>query len=90
MYDAYTEDLERQEKLKEKQKRESKDDKKSGQSKALVVDIPMSSADEIHRICKPAKIIERMVNQNTHDEIAQVSLNSCLTLVTTKIYDYSA
>ena len=73
MYDAYTEDLERQEKLKEKQKRDSKDDKK-GQSKSHPPENPLLTAtDEIHMIGKPARIIERMVNQNTHDEIAQVS-----------------
>lgn len=66
IYDAYVEDLEKQEKQKEKKK---KDDDKDKKSKQVVIDA--APTDEVSRIAKPAQIVERMVNQNTHDEIAQ-------------------
>jgi len=74
IYDAYVEDLERQEKQKEKKKdKEEKDKKNKGPS------VEPTQGDEMNRISKPAKIVERMVNQNTHDEIAQVCNNRSFT-----------
>lgn len=67
IYDAYVEDLEQQEKAKEKKSREK--DEKDKKGKAAILEPP--TVEEIARIAKPAKIVERMVNQNTHDEIAQ-------------------
>ena len=67
IYDAYVEDIEHQEKMKEKKSKEKEDKDKKGKVTAL----EPTTTDEIQRISKPAKIVERMVNQNTHDEIAQ-------------------
>ena len=61
--------MDRQERQKEKQKSRDKEVEKKGGSKSSVPEL--SQGDEIQRIGTPAKIVERMVNQNTHDEIAQ-------------------
>ena len=37
-----------------------------------------SSGDDVNKVARAAKIVERMVNQNTFDDIAQVSGQSCL------------
>ncbi|XP_035659289.1 dynein intermediate chain 2, ciliary-like [Branchiostoma floridae] len=67
IYDAYVEDIQRQEKSKEKKgfrgQQESTNRKK--------ISAIESQGDDITRIEKPAKILERMVNQNTYDDIAQ-------------------
>eukprot|EP00118_Oscarella_pearsei_P010350 m.63130 g.63130 ORF g.63130 m.63130 type:complete len:701 (+) comp35145_c2_seq10:76-2178(+) len=68
IHDTYVEDLERQEKEKEKKQPRavSKDD--SRKKKAMSTEF---QSDDISRLTKPAKIIERMVNQNIFDDIAQ-------------------
>ncbi|XP_063676387.1 dynein intermediate chain 2, ciliary-like isoform X2 [Bolinopsis microptera] len=67
IFDAYQEEMDRQERQKEKQKSRDKEVEKRGKSS-----VPeLNQGDEIQRIGTPAKIVERMVNQNTHDEIAQ-------------------
>jgi len=65
IYDAYVEDLARQEKQKEKKSRD-KDEK----DKKILISEPQAT-DEMNRVAKPAKIVERMVNQNSYDDIAQ-------------------
>ncbi|XP_065841953.1 dynein intermediate chain 2, ciliary-like [Oscarella lobularis] len=68
IHDTYVEDLERQEKEKEKKqpRLSSKDDAKK--KKTMTTEF---QSDDISRLTKPAKIIERMVNQNIFDDIAQ-------------------
>ena len=65
IYDAYVNDLARQEKQKEKKSRD-KDEK----DKKIQISEPQAT-DEMNRVAKPAKIVERMVNQNSYDDIAQ-------------------
>jgi len=70
IYDAYFEDIQKQEKAKEKAKQVpsfKKDDDK-GKKKLVVMD---TASDDISRVATAAKIVERMVNQNTYDDIAQ-------------------
>lgn len=70
IYDAYFEDIQKQEKAKEKAKQVpsfKKDDDK-GKKKLVVSD---TASDDISRVATAAKIVERMVNQNTYDDIAQ-------------------
>ncbi|XP_076850990.1 dynein, axonemal, intermediate chain 1, paralog 2 isoform X2 [Brachyhypopomus gauderio] len=69
IYDAYVEELQKQEKIKEKQKAlPSKKEEDKGKKKLVPVE---SQSDDITRVAKVAKIIERMVTQNTFDDIAQ-------------------
>ncbi|XP_030623882.1 dynein, axonemal, intermediate chain 1, paralog 2 [Chanos chanos] len=68
IYDAYVEELQRQEKNKEKQKATSKKDDEKVKKKTMQVE---TQSDDISKVSKAAKIIERMVNQNTFDDIAQ-------------------
>ncbi|XP_032232200.1 dynein intermediate chain 2, ciliary isoform X2 [Nematostella vectensis] len=70
IYDAYVEDLERQEKIKEKESRKTQTLKKEEDKKKKLTQVEMQG-DDITRISKPAQIVERMVNQNTYDDIAQ-------------------
>merc|ERR1712136_9936 len=70
IYDAYFEDIQKQEKAKEKAKQVpsfKKDDDKT-KKKLVVMD---TASDDISRVATAAKIVERMVNQNTYDDIAQ-------------------
>uniref|UniRef100_A0A674N1T4 Dynein axonemal intermediate chain 1 n=1 Tax=Takifugu rubripes TaxID=31033 RepID=A0A674N1T4_TAKRU len=67
IYDAYVEWLQAQEKNKEKQK--GVQSKRDDSSKRTV--LMESQTDELPRLTKAAKILERMVNQNTFDYIAQ-------------------
>ncbi|XP_060746289.1 dynein, axonemal, intermediate chain 1, paralog 2 [Tachysurus vachellii] len=69
IYDAYVEELQKQEKNKEKQKTFSfkKEDNK-GKKKTVLVE---NQSDDVTKVAKAAKIIERMVTQNTFDDIAQ-------------------
>ncbi|NWS75968.1 DNAI1 protein, partial [Crotophaga sulcirostris] len=74
IYDAYVEELKKMEKAKEKEKtrpqtakREEEKKKKKGR-KLMTSE---SQSDSITKISKAAKIMERMVNQNTFDDIAQ-------------------
>uniref|UniRef100_A0A8B9LP30 Dynein, axonemal, intermediate chain 1, paralog 2 n=1 Tax=Astyanax mexicanus TaxID=7994 RepID=A0A8B9LP30_ASTMX len=69
IYDAYVEELQKQEQSKEKQKTlVSKKEEDKGKKKMTVVENP---SDDITKVAKVTKIIERMVTQNTFDDIAQ-------------------
>ncbi|XP_072517913.1 dynein, axonemal, intermediate chain 1, paralog 2 isoform X2 [Salminus brasiliensis] len=69
IYDAYVEELQKQEQNKEKQKAlPSKKEEDKGRKKAMLVENP---SDDITKVAKVTKIIERMVTQNTFDDIAQ-------------------
>ncbi|XP_078368950.1 dynein intermediate chain 2, ciliary-like isoform X2 [Oculina patagonica] len=70
IYDAYVEDLQKQEKLKEKESRKAQSFKKDDDKKKKLMQVEVQG-DDISRIAKPCKIVERMVNQNTYDDIAQ-------------------
>ncbi|XP_025077584.1 dynein intermediate chain 2, ciliary-like [Pomacea canaliculata] len=67
IYDAYQEDFEKQEKTKEKKVIPGRRDEKSKKKHA----ISETSGDDLSRVSSAAKIMERMVNQNTFDDIAQ-------------------
>ncbi|KAI4901488.1 hypothetical protein NFI96_012302 [Prochilodus magdalenae] len=69
IYDAYVEELQKQEKNKEKQKAlPPKKEEDKGKKKTTIVENP---SDDITKVAMVAKIIERMVTQNTFDDIAQ-------------------
>uniref|UniRef100_A0A672HC75 Dynein axonemal intermediate chain 1 n=1 Tax=Salarias fasciatus TaxID=181472 RepID=A0A672HC75_SALFA len=70
IYDAYQEELQKQEKNKEKQKAapSKKDEEKNKNMHKLSC---FSQSDDISKVGKAAKILERMVSQNTYDDIAQ-------------------
>nr|XP_015218811.1 PREDICTED: dynein intermediate chain 1, axonemal isoform X1 [Lepisosteus oculatus] len=69
IYDAYVEELQKQEKNKEKQKAApTKKEEEKNKKKLMVTE---TQSDDISKVGKVAKIIERMVNQNTFDDIAQ-------------------
>ncbi|KAJ9593501.1 hypothetical protein L9F63_014954, partial [Diploptera punctata] len=68
IYDAYQEDYEAQQKEKEKEKKEKPAPTQKMEVKKKEHVIP---SDMANRTLKSMKIIERMVNQNTFDEIAQ-------------------
>ncbi|XP_041809385.1 dynein, axonemal, intermediate chain 1, paralog 2 [Chelmon rostratus] len=69
IYDAYVEELQKQEKNKEKQKAvPSKKDSDKNKRKMMLME---TQNDDITRVGKASKIFERMVNQNTFDDIAQ-------------------
>ncbi|XP_075043279.1 dynein axonemal intermediate chain 1 [Mixophyes fleayi] len=70
IYDAYIEELQKQEKLKEKQKApvSKKDDEFHSRPKLLTSEF---QSDDISKVTKSSKIVERMVNQNTFDDITQ-------------------
>lgn len=70
IYDAYVEDLQKQEKIKEKESRKTQTFKKDEDKKKKLMQSEVQG-DDISRISKPCKIVERMVNQNTYDDIAQ-------------------
>jgi dynein intermediate chain 1, axonemal len=76
IFDAYVDDLERQRQAKEKKSAVKRDDKDSVLDKEDEVDAaaPVTKdSDIVHSstMQKSLKIIERMVNQNTYDEISQ-------------------
>ncbi|KER33956.1 hypothetical protein T265_12527 [Opisthorchis viverrini] len=80
IYDDYEADQQKlQEKTKEKkvagaQKYEGKQKKKSSHADTLLpitYDYPFQQNDDLSRFAQPIKILERMINQNTHDEVAQ-------------------
>ncbi|XP_015767196.1 PREDICTED: dynein intermediate chain 2, ciliary-like [Acropora digitifera] len=73
IYDAYVEDLQKQEKVKEKESRKTQTFKKDDDKKKKLMQAEVQG-DDISRISKPCKIVERMVNQNTFDDIAQGSV----------------
>ncbi|XP_041837611.1 dynein, axonemal, intermediate chain 1, paralog 2 [Melanotaenia boesemani] len=69
VYDAYLEELQRQEKNKEKQKApQLKKDSEKIKRKVMLTE---AQIDDISRVGKASKICERMINQNTFDDIAQ-------------------
>ncbi|XP_033990826.1 dynein intermediate chain 1, axonemal-like [Trematomus bernacchii] len=69
IYDAYVEELQKQETNKEKQKAvASKKDNDKGTKKTLLME---TQTDDITKVGKAAKIMERIVNQNTFDDIIQ-------------------
>ncbi|XP_075703714.1 dynein axonemal intermediate chain 1 [Rhinoderma darwinii] len=70
IYDAYIEELQKQEKLKEKQKApvSKKEDEVHSRRKAPTSEF---QSDDITKVEKSSKIIERMVNQNTFDDVTQ-------------------
>ncbi|KAF0035185.1 hypothetical protein F2P81_012943 [Scophthalmus maximus] len=69
IYDAYMEELQKQERNKEKQK--AAPSKKDPDNTKRAVVSTDSHGHDISKVRKAVKIIERMVNQNTFDEIAQ-------------------
>ncbi|KAG7320811.1 hypothetical protein KOW79_015226 [Hemibagrus wyckioides] len=69
IYDAYVKELQKQEKNKEKQKvLSSKKEGDKAKKKTVLVE---NQSDDVTKVAKVAKIIERMVTQNTFDDIAQ-------------------
>ncbi|CAK8676508.1 dynein intermediate chain 2, ciliary-like [Clavelina lepadiformis] len=70
IYDAYYEDLQKQEKAKDKTKQVPAFKKDDDKTKKKLVALETTS-DDISRVTKASKIVERMVNQNTFDDIAQ-------------------
>ncbi|KAL4227306.1 cytoplasmic dynein with WD40 domain [Mactra antiquata] len=68
IYDAYQEDFEKQEKNKEKKVIPGRKEEDKTRKRLTITE---TSGDDISRISKAAKIIERMVNQNSYDDIAQ-------------------
>ncbi|RZF40619.1 hypothetical protein LSTR_LSTR007502 [Laodelphax striatellus] len=73
VYDAYQEDYENQQNMKEKEKREkmttAQPKKEEGTGRKR---LDKHSVDPTtYRMFQAAKILERMINQNTYDEIAQ-------------------
>uniref|UniRef100_A0A8D3DGD7 Dynein axonemal intermediate chain 1 n=1 Tax=Scophthalmus maximus TaxID=52904 RepID=A0A8D3DGD7_SCOMX len=72
IYDAYMEELQKQERNKEKQKAApSKKDPDNTKRKYMPFVMFLLQGHDISKVRKAVKIIERMVNQNTFDEIAQ-------------------
>ncbi|XP_071844613.1 dynein intermediate chain 2, ciliary-like isoform X1 [Apostichopus japonicus] len=68
IYDAYIEDLEKQEKAKENKKQTTRKDEEKSKKKLTALE---TQSDDISCIAPAAKIVERMVNQNTYDDVAQ-------------------
>ncbi|XP_045051237.1 dynein axonemal intermediate chain 1 isoform X3 [Desmodus rotundus] len=71
IYDAYVEELEKQEKTKEKEKTKTPVTKKMGKMAMRKMTSMESQSDDITKVTQAAKIVERMVNQNTYDDVAQ-------------------
>ncbi|XP_073511212.1 dynein axonemal intermediate chain 1 [Phyllobates terribilis] len=70
IYDAYIAELQKQEKLKEKQKAPASKKEDELQSRRRVP-TSESQSDDITKVEKSSKILERMVNQNTYDDVTQ-------------------
>ncbi|XP_077137441.1 dynein axonemal intermediate chain 1 isoform X2 [Ranitomeya variabilis] len=70
IYDAYIAELQKQEKLKEKQKAPASKKEDELQSRRRVP-TSESQSDDISKVEKSSKIMERMVNQNTFDDVTQ-------------------
>lgn len=68
IFDAYQEDQEKQEKNKEKKVLPGRQQEEKTRKKLTVID---SQGDDISRVARAAKIVERMVNQNTFDDVSQ-------------------
>ncbi|XP_062984384.1 dynein axonemal intermediate chain 1 [Elgaria multicarinata webbii] len=71
IYDAYVEELHKLEKSKEKEKQKTPVAKKEDKLRGRKLTSLESQSDDITKVAKAAKIVERMVNQNTFDDIAQ-------------------
>lgn len=71
IFDAYEADLAKQNALKEKPKQLPPSFGKKNQKKKKKLVSFDSGSDDVNRVERAAKIIERMVNQNTFDDIAQ-------------------
>ncbi|XP_013008850.1 dynein axonemal intermediate chain 1 isoform X6 [Cavia porcellus] len=71
IYDAYVEELKKQEKTKEKEKTKTPVAKKTGKMAMRKLTSMESQSDDITKVSQAAKIVERMVNQNTYDDVAQ-------------------
>uniref|UniRef100_A0A3Q3BMK1 Dynein axonemal intermediate chain 1 n=1 Tax=Kryptolebias marmoratus TaxID=37003 RepID=A0A3Q3BMK1_KRYMA len=69
IYDAYFQELQKQEKNKEKQKgTQAKKDNDKSKKKVVLTE---TQTDDLSKVSDASKIFERMVNQNTLDDIAQ-------------------
>lgn len=68
IFDAYVEDLIRQDKAKDKKGAKSGSSHEEERKKPLQSDL---QNDDVTRVSAAAKVMERMVNQNTFDDIAQ-------------------
>ncbi|XP_072167175.1 dynein intermediate chain 2, ciliary isoform X2 [Diadema setosum] len=68
IYDAYMDDLEKQEKAKEKKQAQPKKEEDKSKKKLTALE---TQSDDMSRIAHATKIIERMVNQNTFDDVSQ-------------------
>ncbi|XP_044299943.1 dynein axonemal intermediate chain 1 [Varanus komodoensis] len=71
IYDAYVKELHKLEKSKEKEKQKAPVAKKEDKMRGRTLTSLESQSDDITKVAKAAKIVERMVNQNTFDDIAQ-------------------
>ncbi|XP_009468864.1 PREDICTED: dynein intermediate chain 1, axonemal, partial [Nipponia nippon] len=71
IYDAYVEELQKMERSKEKEKTKAQTAKREEEKKGRKLTSLELQSDDITKISKAAKIMERMVNQNTFDDIAQ-------------------
>ncbi|XP_040436364.1 dynein intermediate chain 1, axonemal isoform X1 [Falco naumanni] len=72
IYDAYVEELQKMEKSKEKEKSKAQIAKREEEKKKVRKLTSLESqGDDITKISQAAKIMERMVNLNTFDDIAQ-------------------
>ncbi|XP_074052670.1 dynein axonemal intermediate chain 1 isoform X2 [Macrotis lagotis] len=71
IYDAYMEELERLKKTKGMEKAKGPVSKKVSKMRMTKKASLESQSDDITKVAQAAKIVERMVNQNTYDDIAQ-------------------
>ncbi|XP_059110127.1 dynein axonemal intermediate chain 1 isoform X3 [Peromyscus eremicus] len=71
IYDAYVDELEKLEKTKEKEKTKTPVAKKTEKMALRKLTSMESQSDDITKVTQAAKIVERMVNQNTYDDVAQ-------------------
>ncbi|XP_064607782.1 dynein intermediate chain 2, ciliary-like isoform X2 [Liolophura sinensis] len=68
IFDAYQDDFDKQEKNKEKKVVPGRKEEEKTRKKLAISE---TQGDDINRISTSARIVERMVNQNTYDDIAQ-------------------
>ncbi|XP_076443651.1 dynein intermediate chain 2, ciliary-like [Babylonia areolata] len=68
IFDAYQDDFSKQEKSKEKKVVPGRKEEEKSRKKLTISE---QSGDDVSRVTGAAKIVERMVNQNSYDEIAQ-------------------
>ncbi|CAH8519593.1 unnamed protein product [Schistosoma curassoni] len=70
IYDDYIEDFDRQQEKNKDKKLLGVSHKQENKAHKKVISGD-TQGDELSRFAQPLKIVERMINQNTHDEIAQ-------------------